>query len=208
MHSLAKDDDAFSEGNAEGETLLDNLEKDLPHIRKDARIYDEEEQDISVQLVQKVVPSGDDPTLPTLTIRVFVIGILLCCVGAGVSQLFYFKSNAPSFSSFFTILISLPMGNLMANYLPAKTIRVFNLDIDLNPGPYNIKEHLLTVIIAISGASAAYAGMSSCHFILVHFMGTINRGYISCSGSLLQAGHRCSRRTFTASSLLFARVAL
>lgn len=52
-----------------------------------------------------ITSQEDDPSLPTLTVRVFVIGLLLCCVGSAVSQLFYFKSNAPTFSSFFVILV-------------------------------------------------------------------------------------------------------
>lgn len=34
----------------------------------------------------QVVSETDDPTMPALTIRVFVLGLLLCSIGASVSQ--------------------------------------------------------------------------------------------------------------------------
>lgn len=67
---------------------------------------------------------------------------------AAVSQLFFFKSNAPSFSSFFIILIAHPLGKWMDRLLPDT----------LRRGTWNKKEHMLVGILAGSGASAAYAG--------------------------------------------------
>lgn len=80
-------------------------------------------------------------------------------IGASTSQLFFFKSNPPSFSSFFVILcevsnfpfvlsivrvaltsVSLltatyPLGNIMARYLPKRRV----LGVNLNPGNFSIK---------------------------------------------------------------------
>lgn len=86
----------------------------------------------------QIVPESDDPTLPTLTFRVFLLGTILCIVGASVSQLFFFKSNAPSFSSFFVILIAFPLGHALTHILPES----------LNTGPFNKKEHLLIGVLA------------------------------------------------------------
>jgi hypothetical protein len=139
---------------AEDDVLLDDLEDGKKRVNHEA----DHEVDITIQLVRKVVPLGDDPDLPALTLRVFAIGLSLCVLGAGISTLLFFKSNAPSFSSFFVVLVSLPMGNLMATWLPAKRVRWGPFDFSLNPGPYSIKEHVLTVITAVSGSSAAYGG--------------------------------------------------
>ncbi|BGP17800.1 hypothetical protein JCM10213_001699 [Rhodosporidiobolus nylandii] len=108
----------------------------------------DEDVDSAAAVVRRVVPEEDDPSLPTLTFRVWLLGTVLCIFGAAVSQLFFFKSNAPSFSSFFIILISYPLGKWMERLLPDS----------LNPGPFGKKEHLLIGILAGSGASAAYAG--------------------------------------------------
>ncbi|BGP49697.1 hypothetical protein JCM10450v2_005602 [Rhodotorula kratochvilovae] len=111
-------------------------------------LYKEDEVDSAVAVVRKVVPESDDPTLPCLTPRVFILGTVLCIFGASVSQIFFFKSNAPSFSSFFIILLSYPLGRLSDRFFPEWLV----------PGPFGKKEHLLVSILAGSGANAAYAG--------------------------------------------------
>lgn len=81
----------------------------------------------------QVVPETDDTSLPTLTPRVLILGTILCIFGASISQLFFFKSNAPSFSSFFIILISYPLGKWFDKLLP----------VSLQRGPFGKKEHML-----------------------------------------------------------------
>ena len=45
----------------------------------------------------------------------------------------------------------------MARYLPSRIIRLpGGLSFDLNPGPFNLKEHILLVVLAGSGTSVAY----------------------------------------------------
>jgi hypothetical protein len=84
----------------------------------------------------------DDPSLPSLTIRVLIIGTVFCLLGASASQVFYFKSNAPSFSSYFVILATYPLGHLLANErIVRRGSRLFG--IQLNPGPFSIKEAIL-----------------------------------------------------------------
>lgn len=57
-------------------------------------------------------------------------------------MVFYFKSNAPSFSSYFVILATYPLGRFMANerFFPRRW-RV--LGVEINPGPFSIKEAIL-----------------------------------------------------------------
>ena len=73
-------------------------------------ISDKYDPDDPMHLVSKAVPEHDDPTLPALTWRALLIGSFFCVIGAAIAQLFFYKSNSPSFSSYFVILISLPMG--------------------------------------------------------------------------------------------------
>ncbi|GAA5934611.1 hypothetical protein JCM3775_002003 [Rhodotorula graminis] len=115
---------------------------------EDEARFREDEIDSAVAIVRKVVPESDDPSLPGLTPRVFILGTVLCVFGASVSQIFFFKSNAPSFSSFFIILLSFPLGRLSDRFFPERLV----------PGPFGKKEHLLVAILAGSGANAAYAG--------------------------------------------------
>lgn len=72
------------------------------------RSSNEEDEDSPARLVAKVVPETDDPSLPTSTLRVWLIGSLLGGIGAGVNQIFFFKSNGVGFGGFFIVLISYP----------------------------------------------------------------------------------------------------
>jgi hypothetical protein len=56
--------------------------------------------------------------------------------------MFYFKSNSPSFSSYFVILATYPLGHLMASEKLVARNRMF-LGVNLNPGPFSIKEAIL-----------------------------------------------------------------
>lgn len=63
-------------------------------------------------------------------------------MGAAASTIFYFKSNAPSFSGYFVILATYPLGKGFASErLIPRHKRLFR--IDLNPGPFSVKEAIL-----------------------------------------------------------------
>lgn len=88
------------------------------------------------------MPTTDDPTLPTLTFRAILLGSFFCIIGAAASMVFYFKSNAPSFSTYFVILATYPLGHFFANErFFARGRRIFGVTI--NPGPFSIKEAIL-----------------------------------------------------------------
>jgi hypothetical protein len=50
-------------------------------------------------------------------------------------------------------LLIFPMGRAWANYLP--NVKVFGIEV--NPGPFTVKEHVLSTIMASVGAGSAYA---------------------------------------------------
>nr|GEX63100.1 oligopeptide transporter 5-like [Tanacetum cinerariifolium] len=56
-------------------------------------------------------------------------------------------------------IVVLPLGKLMAATLPTKPIRVLKTrwSFSLNPGPFNLKEHVLITIFANSGSNSVYA---------------------------------------------------
>ncbi|OZJ01695.1 hypothetical protein BZG36_05370 [Bifiguratus adelaidae] len=125
------------------------------------------DENTSNLLVAAVVPPTDDPTLPTLTFRVWVLGCAFAVLGAAIAEIFYFKSNPLRLGSFFIGLVTYPLevtngrpnplGYIMAKTLPTRIYKIGRWEFSLNPGPWNAKEHSLAVILASSGASAAYA---------------------------------------------------
>ncbi|KAF8340507.1 OPT oligopeptide transporter protein-domain-containing protein [Cantharellus anzutake] len=134
--------------------LLEEIHNGVPTSRRRATKNDPLD-DSPAAMVRRSVPETDDPMLPSFTFRVVVLGTVMCTLGASISQLFYFKSNAPSFSAYFVLLVSYPMGRWMARILPEWNVSLFgHFSFSLNPGPWSVKEHLLVVIIAQSGGSA------------------------------------------------------
>lgn len=116
-----------------------------------------EDDDDGLRIVHQIVPDTDNPLLPSLTFRSVVLGSVFTVLGAGMSQLFFYKSNAPSFSSYFVILVTLPLARWMAHALPDRTINLFGWRFQLNPGPFSVKEHVLIAVTVSSGATSAYA---------------------------------------------------
>lgn len=80
-------------------------------------------------------------------------------------------------------LISFPIGRAWARWVP--NVKVFG--IPLNPGPFNVKEHVLITIMASVGAGSAYAVrcLLSCH-----------HPYLSCAPSR-RISSRCKGSTTT-----------
>ncbi|PQQ20305.1 oligopeptide transporter 1-like [Prunus yedoensis var. nudiflora] len=120
---------------------------------------DDEVNDCPIEEVRLTVPITDDPSQPTLTFRTWVLGILSCAVLAFVNKFFGYRTNQLSVSSVSAQIVVLPLGKLMAATLPTRKFRVpfTKLLFSMNPGPFNLKEHVLITIFANSGAGGVYA---------------------------------------------------
>ncbi|KAL8505404.1 hypothetical protein ACS0TY_016588 [Phlomoides rotata] len=128
-------------------------------------------------LVRLTVPATDDPTLPVLTFRTWVLGITSCVMLAFLNQFFDYRQNRLSISSVAAQIVSLPLGKFMAKVLPTKTVRVplTNWRFSLNPGPFNLKEHVLITIFATCGTlheddKRKKGGLTRLQFFLVVFI--------------------------------------
>ncbi|KAK3427457.1 hypothetical protein EUGRSUZ_F03679, partial [Eucalyptus grandis] len=118
-----------------------------------------EDNDCPIEEVRLTVLTTDDPSLPVLTFRTWVLGIVSCIILAFVNQFFGYRSNQLYISSVSAQIVVLPIGKLMAATLPSKPIQVpfTKWSFSLNPGPFNLKEHVLITIFANSGAGGVYA---------------------------------------------------
>ncbi|KAF8493687.1 OPT oligopeptide transporter [Russula emetica] len=112
--------------------------------------------------VRCAVANTDDPTMPSSTLRAWVIGLIWAILIPGLNQFFYFRYPSVAIDQllnrilrdkFFPMLLSLPIGKAWARYLP--NISFFG--IPLNPGPFTIKEHVIITIMADVGSDPAYA---------------------------------------------------
>jgi hypothetical protein len=105
--------------------------------------------------VRRIVSLTDDPTLPTITFRYFILTIFFVAPGAFVSQLSSYRTTYAPYSVFFVQILSNYMGLWLAKILPATTIKLpfTKYGFSLNPGPWSPKEHVLVTISAASGAT-------------------------------------------------------
>ncbi|KAJ8629809.1 hypothetical protein MRB53_023132 [Persea americana] len=119
----------------------------------------DDENDSPIEEVRLTVPTTDDPTLPVLTFRTWVLGITCCGLLAFANQFFGYRQNYLYVSAISAQIIVLPVGKLMAAILPSKAIRIpmTKWSFSLNPGPFNLKEHVLITIFANSGSNSVYA---------------------------------------------------
>ncbi|KAL5735608.1 hypothetical protein ACOSP7_030069 [Xanthoceras sorbifolium] len=143
-----------------------HAEKELPEFKTMEKHQpsndlngDKEVDDNPIEEVRLTVPITDDPSLPTLTFRTWVLGITSCSLLAFVNQFFGYRQNALSVGSVSAQILVLPVGQLMAATLPSKQIKVpfTKWSFSLNPGPFNLKEHVLITIFASCGSNGVYA---------------------------------------------------
>ncbi|KAF3332304.1 oligopeptide transporter 7 [Carex littledalei] len=119
---------------------------------------EEEEENSPIEQVALTVPVSDDPTELVLTFRMWVLGTLSCVLLSFLNQFFWYRKEPLTITAISAQIAVVPLGRLMAATLPT---RVFfegsKWEFSLNPGPFNMKEHVLITIFANSGAGTVYA---------------------------------------------------
>lgn len=116
------------------------------------------EENSPIKQVALTVPTTDDPSLPVLTFRMWVLGTLSCVLLSFLNQFFWYRTEPLTITAISAQIAVVPLGQLMASKI---TKRVFfkgkSWEFTLNPGPFNVKEHVLITIFANSGAGTVYA---------------------------------------------------
>lgn len=107
--------------------------------------------------VRACVDAFDDPTLPVLTFRTWVIGLVLAILEAAVNQFFLVRLPGLALSVTISQVVAYPIGCLMAKVLPTRVFHLGSRSFSLNPGPFNIKEHVLITIMVNASSARCYA---------------------------------------------------
>ncbi|KAK6936646.1 Oligopeptide transporter, OPT superfamily [Dillenia turbinata] len=111
-----------------------------------------------VKQVALTVPTTDDPDLPAVTFRMWVLGLTSCVLLSFVNQFFWYRTQPLSISAISAQIAVVPIGHLMAKSITKrKFLEGTKWEFSLNPGPFNVKEHVLITIFANSGAGSVYA---------------------------------------------------
>ncbi|KAJ7896012.1 glutathione transporter [Mycena olivaceomarginata] len=116
--------------------------------------FDDESQYPEVRMAVSAV---DDPLMPVNTFRMWFLGLFFTILLAGLNQVFEYRSPSVFITGIVGQLVSLPAGKFLEWVLPTRTFKTGKYVWSLNPGPFNIKEHvcITTMInVAYNGAIA------------------------------------------------------
>ncbi|KAL9257449.1 Oligopeptide transporter 4-like protein [Drosera capensis] len=119
---------------------------------------DSDSEDISpIEQVRLTVLNTDDPSLPVWTFRMWTLGVFSCGLLAFLNQFFSYRTEPLTITQLTVQIAVLPIGRFMAAALPTRKFRVPVIGGDrvfsLNPGLFNVKEHVLISIFANAGAA-------------------------------------------------------
>ncbi|KAG0337489.1 hypothetical protein BG000_005351 [Podila horticola] len=108
----------------------------------------EEEENSPIPEVAAIVSNKDDPSIPVMTFRFYVMAVIFSLILSFFNQFFWFRTQPMTISTLVIQLLSYPFGKFLAAVLPAGR---------LNPGPFSIKEHVLVALTANCAGGTAYA---------------------------------------------------
>lgn len=166
--SGSRNDDDDEQGS-EYELLMDpNLPEEYETRRKhsneagshadddDAALMKDAEENSPYPEVRAAVPNVDED-LPCNTVRAWTIGLALVVVGASMNTIFSLRQPSIGVGPLIAQIIAWPLGHGWARVMPEREFNTFGLKWRLNPGPFNIKEHSIIVVMASVSFNVAYA---------------------------------------------------
>ncbi|KAM7514473.1 hypothetical protein LguiA_004056 [Lonicera macranthoides] len=119
------------------------------------------DEESPVEQVRLTVSTHDDPSLPVWTFRMWFLGIISCVLLSFLNTFFMYRTEPLIITMISVQVATLPIGRFMASVLPTTTFKVGSREFSLNPGPFNMKEHVLISIFANAGSGfgggSAYA---------------------------------------------------
>ncbi|KAM7523087.1 hypothetical protein LguiA_012989 [Lonicera macranthoides] len=129
------------------------------------------EERCAVEEVALVVPETDDPSLPVMTFRAWFLGVTSCVILIFVNTFFMYRTHSFTISAVIMQIAVLPIGKFMAATLPESKYSVLGCSFSLNPGPFNIKEHVIITVFANCGVSM---GVGVITIIKAYYKQTLN----------------------------------
>lgn len=114
------------------------------------------EEDSPYEEVRAAVRNFDED-LPCSTIRAWTIGLFLTLAGAALNTLFSLRAPSIGVGPLIAQIVAWVMGRAWERVVPEKQLTLFGKTFDLNPGPFNMKEHSIIVVMANVSYSVAYA---------------------------------------------------
>jgi len=126
-------------------------------VEKEAAVEHSLLDDSPYPEVRASVKPTDDPDLPVNTIRAWTIGFITCTIVTACNVLLGLRISPIVILSNVVQLLAYPMGVGWARWMPKYRFRLFGHEMNLNPGPFNMKEHTIITMMTAAGSQASYA---------------------------------------------------
>ncbi|KAF9002895.1 peptide transporter MTD1 [Cyathus striatus] len=165
---LSFDDKRYLEKDASGS--IEAVSSVHEEVYDDVRAIDlgedgkERPIETDIDVATRLISLEDDPSLPAFTLRMWFLGIGLSCFGAVLGQIFYFRPQTIFVSQLFLQIIAYLLGLVMEEVLPGpfhpiERMRTRNTAFwrFVNPGSFNLKEHVAITIFSTTAAESALA---------------------------------------------------
>ncbi|KAJ6453791.1 peptide transporter MTD1 [Mycena sanguinolenta] len=159
-------DEKFDETDEKGSVQI----VEAAEVYDDVRAIDLDEEGkerpivTDVDVATRLISLEDDPTLKVFTFRMWFLGFGLSCFGAVLGQIFYFRPQTIFVSQLFLQILGYILGVVLQELIPGpgNTRYVFKTPDNafwrfMNPGPFNMKEHVAITIFASTASSSALA---------------------------------------------------
>ncbi|KAJ7581065.1 OPT oligopeptide transporter [Mycena floridula] len=134
-------------GSYEDKEKIDTVVSEAPSSELEDDIAIIKAEDVAIT----VISTYDELGLPVVTFRAIFLGIGLSAFSAVLATIYTFKPQNASVSQLFCLIIAYVLGTAMhSTAIPSHGRWRY-----LNPGPFNIKEHTVIVIMASTAANVA-----------------------------------------------------
>eukprot|EP01135_Chromosphaera_perkinsii_P006305 Nk52_evm34s485 gene=Nk52_evmTU34s485 len=97
-----------------------------------------------------------DLTQPVVTIRVIVVLTVFNFVWAFINQFGRYRTVPLAIDASSAYILSYPILMFLAKYIPRKQVKIFGLNLDSNPGPFTVREHILVGVSMSDATSYSY----------------------------------------------------
>ncbi|KAK9470917.1 OPT oligopeptide transporter protein-domain-containing protein [Dipodascopsis tothii] len=105
--------------------------------------------------VRAVCSPTDDVDMPCESLRAYIVGIFWVSCASFINQFFAERQPTITLSATVLQILIYPSGELLCRILPHKTIKIFKWSVNLNTGPWTVKEQMFATIMTNIGAGSS-----------------------------------------------------
>ncbi|KAK0208614.1 glutathione transporter [Desarmillaria ectypa] len=146
----------YASSDADTDSHFDRYSTSRAESRNSSAVEDFDDESPYPE-VRAAVSSIDDPSMPVNTFRMWSIGLFFTLFLPGLNQVLGMRYPSLYITGLVIQLLSLPMGKGMEKILPTTKFNTFGFVWSLNPGPFNIKEHVCITVMANIAYPGGYA---------------------------------------------------